>query len=363
MKVMQEINSIIIGTGSYIPKKIIKNSDFLQHEFYDRKSNLIEKANEEIIKKFEEITGIRERRYVEDELVASDIATFAAEDSISDAGIDPETLDFIIVAHNFGDVPKNNPQSSLVPSLASRVKRNLKINNPNCVAFDLPFGCPGWLQGVILGHILIRSGEANKVLIIGTETLSRVYDPHDIDCMIYSDGAGAVILEKQLSAERSGIITHISRTDAHNGIADLLFTGNTYKTDPEQEKQIYLKMHGHKIYEYAITHVPAAMKECLDKANLTIHDIKYLIIHQANAKMDEAIMKRLLKLYNIQSFRDDFMPMIIQWMGNNSVATIPILLDLIRKNKLEGYGINKNEYLLFASVGAGMNINAMIYKT
>src|SRR5690606_2262471 len=106
------------------------------------------------------------------------------------ANIDKETLDYIIVAHNFGDILKNNQKSDMVPTLAARVKHKLQIKNPYTVAYDLPFGCPGWLQGLIQADYYLKSGDAKRILIIGAETLSRISDPHDIDSMIFSDEIG-----------------------------------------------------------------------------------------------------------------------------------------------------------------------------
>ena len=133
-------------------------------------------------------------------------STFDAviEKAIDDANIDPETLDYIIVAHNFGDVKHETVQSDILPCLASRVKHSLKIKNPKCVAYDILFGCPGWLEGVIQAQAFIKAGMAKRCLVVGTETLSRVVDKHDRDSMIYSDGAGATIIEE--TDEEGGIL-------------------------------------------------------------------------------------------------------------------------------------------------------------
>ena len=109
----------------------------------------------------------------------------AATAALEDSGTDPETLDYIIVAHNFGDVASHNLRLDFCPTLAARIKQRLEIRNPYCVAYDLPFGCPGWLQAVIQGHYFLRSGDARKALVVGSETLSRVSDPHDRDSMIF----------------------------------------------------------------------------------------------------------------------------------------------------------------------------------
>jgi 3-oxoacyl-[acyl-carrier-protein] synthase-3 len=355
------IHSVIAGTGKYIPAKCIKNEDFLLNEFYDADGKKLERVNQEIIEKFFEITTISERRYVTDNLVTSDIATYAAIDAIKSADIDKEELDYIIIAHNFGDVKNNNRRMDAVPCLAARVKHKLEIKNPNTVAYDLLFGCPGWLQAAIQADSLIKSGDARKVLVIGADILSRVSDPHDRDSMLYADGAGATIFEAEKSEYPIGILAHKTRSDTLLN-SKMLFMGKSNKSDNENIDDIFLKMYGRKLYQYAIEKVPQTIKECLEKSNIHLSEIKIALIHQANGKMDAAILKRLFNLYDIVDIPENIMPMTIGWLGNSSVATIPTLLDLILKDQLKPYKINKGDTLVFASVGAGMNINALIYK-
>ncbi|SDC71980.1 3-oxoacyl-ACP synthase III family protein [Williamwhitmania taraxaci] len=355
------VYSTIAASGRYIPTQVVKNENFLNNEFFNASGVRIEKSNQEVIEKFHQITEISERRYVTDDLKASDIAFLAAKDALTTSGIDMETLDYIIVAHNFGDVSKENRRTDIVPSLASRVKRMLGIVNPFTVAYDLPFGCPGWIQAVIQADYYIRSGDAKRVLVIGAETLSRIADPHDIDCMIYSDGAGAVVLEALESPTPVGIITHLTRSDTLDH-GQLLTMDLSYNPEYGSD-DLFLKMNGRKLYEYALNHVPQLVKQCIDKAGINISDIGKVLIHQANAKMDDAILARLLKLYGVKEVPADIMPMTISTLGNNSVATIPILYDMIAKGKMENQQFKKDEYLVFASVGAGMNINAFVYKT
>jgi len=354
--------STIIGSGSFIPKNIVKNSDFINNEFYDSEGVKIPKSNEDIITKFKEITEIEERRYANKDHVASDLGFFAAELAVENAQIDKETLDYIIVAHNFGDVKSTIHKVDIVPSLAARVKARLKIENPYCVAYDLPFGCPGWIQGMIQADYFIKSGDAKRILVIGTETLSRISDPHDIDSMIYSDGAGAVILEAKQSETPVGIITHKTRSDTFEH-ADLLNMGHTYHKTKGDDR-IYIKMNGRKLYNYALTFVPQLVKDTLDKIELPISKISKVLIHQANAKMDDAILNRLFKLYNIkvQDVPKNVMPMTIAKLGNNSVATVPILYDMIMRGQMENHSMKSGEYIVFTSVGAGMNVNAFVYK-
>ena len=347
----------ITGTGSYIPEGIARNEQFEEHRFFNEDGSSINHDNEVIIEKFKAITGIAERRYITDDLITSDIATYAAKRAIDDAGIDPEELDYLIVAHNYGDVKHGSVQSDTVPSLASRVKHNLKIKNPSCVGYDVMFGCPGWVEGMIQANAFITSGIAKKCLIIGAEALSRVIDQHDRDSMIYSDGAGAVVLEN--IAEESGIISHISATHTYDEAHFIYFgeSNNQELTDA----RMYIKMYGRKIYEFALNHVPDAMKACMDKSGIPIEQLKMVFIHQANEKMDEAIIKRFYRLYDLKA-PDDVMPMTIDKLGNSSVATVPTLYDLVRNGKLEGHSISKGDIVMFASVGAGMNINAIVYR-
>jgi len=348
----------ITGSGSYIPTEVIANIDFAQHEFKHEDGSSLPHSNEVISRKFLDITGIKERRYVNNGLETSDIATIAAKIAIADADIDPESLDYIIFAHNFGNVTHKKLQTDTLPSLASRVKHDLKIKNPNCVAYDILFGCPGWIEGVIQAQAFIKAGMAKKCLVIGAETLSRVVDKFDRDSMIYSDGAGATVIEQTDSSE-DGILAHKTATFTYEE-AYYLYFGPSYNKEVNQDER-YIKMEGRKIYEFALTNVPAAMKQCLDISGIPIEKIKKVLIHQANEKMDEAIIKRFYQLYN-STVPSDIMPMTIHKLGNSSVATVPTLYDLLIRGKIENQSIKKGDYLLFASVGSGMNINAFVYQ-
>ena len=354
------MKTIIVGTGCYIPTRNIDNEEFLSNKFYEADGTLFQRENSEIIEKFKEITDIAERKYVTDDLVASDIAHLAAESALESSQVDRETLDYIIVAHNFGDVSAKNRRSEFVPSLASRVKHKLGIENPRCVAYDLPFGCPGWLQGMIQADYFLKSGDAKRALVIGAETLSRIYDPHDRDSMIYSDGAGATILEAVDTDEQVGILSHSAHTYTKDK-AYLLWMGDSYNPSLNSGG-IYLKMNGRKLYESALKLVPVVVKESIDKAGLSIKDIQKVLIHQANAKMDEAILTRLFRLYGEKEVPEFVMPMTISWLGNSSVATVPTLLDMLLKGKLNNHISGGGKNLVFASVGAGLNINSMVYR-
>jgi 3-oxoacyl-[acyl-carrier-protein] synthase-3 len=355
------LRSVITGTGCYIPTQTKTNQDFFAQNFYAEDRTVISMESHIIVDKFKKITGIAERRYVSDDLNTSDIATLAAREAINNSGVDLETLDMVIVAQNFGNVIKNTIQTDAVPAIASRVKHNLKISNPNCVAYDILFGCPGWVQGLIQADAFFKAGMARKALIIGAETLSRVIDKYDRDSMIFSDGAGATVVEfKEVEKNGSGILSssalsHCLEEAYYINMDASYFPGS----DPNTR---YMKMKGRKVYEYALKYVPQAMKQCLDKSGVDIKELKKIFIHQANEKMDEAIVQAMYRIYGFSEAPKDIMPMSIHYLGNSSVATIPTLYDIVLKGKDMDHSIDKGDVILFASVGAGMNINAVCYR-
>ncbi len=353
------MSTIITGTGSYIPSIVKTNQSFVNNSFYAENGELIATPSEEIVEKFKDITGIAERRYADANENTSEMATKAAVLAIKDAGIDPETIDQIIVAHNFGNVLAGTIQTDAIPAIASRVKNQLGIKNPACVAYDILFGCPGWIQGVIQADAFIKAGMAKKCLVIGAETLSRVVDVHDRDSMIFSDGAGACIVEHS-DDSNTGILA--SSVQSHcDDETYFLYLGKSYHPEGEEATR-YIKMKGRKVYEYAIKNVPIAMKECIEKAGVAIHDVKKFFLHQANEKMDEGFIKALFKLYGIKEIPKDIMPMSIHELGNSSVATIPTLYDRVKHGFYKEHQLHKGDIVIFASVGAGMNINAICYK-
>ena len=358
---MSKIYSVFTGTGSYVPTKQIKNEHFHSYEFYDSTGEKLPTLNDDITKKFEEITTIAERRYAEDNESTSDLALIASQRAIEAAGIDKEDLDYIIFAHNFGETRVDNIALDILPSMAARLKNKLGIANPSAVAYDLLFGCPGWVQAVIQADYYIRSGDAKKILVVGADVLSRISDPHDRDSMIYADGAGAAIMEARESDTPVGILGHTTRSDALD-YAYMLRMGYSYNAELAKKGDYYLKMNGRRLYQYALENVPKAIKAGLDKLNMNITEIDKVLIHQANGKMDDAILYRLFKLYGIKEVPESIMPMTISWLGNSSVATVPTLLDLLMRKELDEHRINSNNNIVLASVGAGMNINSIVYR-
>jgi 3-oxoacyl-[acyl-carrier-protein] synthase-3 len=355
------LRTVITGTGSYIPPFVQPNRAFSKHLFYTEEQKPLDKDPEEIIEKFKQITGIEERRYTTDELNTSDIGAIAAKKALENSGVDPEQIDQLIVAHNFGNVIKYTIQTDAVPSIASRIKHALGIRNPNCVAYDILFGCPGWVQGLIQADAFFRAGVARKALIIGTETLSRVIDMYDRDSMIFSDGAGACVVEyKETGDNGRGILAMTAQTYSMEEV-NYIDMGMAFNPDSDPRIR-FIKMKGRKVYEFAIKHVPAAMKDCLEKSNVSIGQLKKIFIHQANEKMDHGIINRLYQLFGVAEPPKNIMPMSIHWLGNSSVATIPTLFDLVVNNKVEPHEVHPGDIILFASVGAGMNVNAVCYR-
>lgn len=350
--------AVITGTGSYIPALAKCNQDFLAHSFYGEDGILLPGGQPLLLEKFQKITGINERRYAAPGQVTSTLAAEAGARALQSSGLDPESLDLLIVAHNFGDVPHGpGAQLDTVPALASRVKAQLGIRNPRCVAFDTLFGCPGWLMALIQADAFFKAGMASRALVIGAETLSRVIDPSDRDSMLFGDGAGAVVLESRESEGGLLYSNYLSHTMEEVAYLKMGQPNHEETGAPAW----YMKMKGRKVYEYALTHVPEAMKECLDRSGQDIGSLKKIFLHQANLKMTEAIVEGFYRLYNVP-VPEGVMPTSVHWLGNSSVATIPTLFDLVSKGQVPGQQLAGGDVILFASVGAGMNVNAACYR-
>jgi len=356
------MKSIIKGTGKYIPEIMIPNSFFSKNTFFhdrpDKKGQVRKKSVEVIIQELEGVTNIQERRYAPLNVTCSDMGTIASEFAIEMWNDDPETIDLIIVAHNAGE--QNDGNIDQIPNIASRIKRKLNIKNINCLCYDLPYGCPGWVESLRIADAYIKSGYANRILTIGTEILSRRSDPHDRDCMIFADGAGAVILEGTNVHENVGILSSISYNHASKG--DWLKLDKSL--NPDYGDELFLRMIGNKIWGYATRKVPEVVKLSLDKIGFDFFNVDKFLFHQANEKMDIAIFHRLCKLYDIPKKDADFskIPMIISKLGNSSVATIPTMLDMMNRDELTGHSFNNKGTYVFSSVGAGMNCNSVVYR-
>ncbi|MBP9120303.1 MAG: hypothetical protein KBF59_05515 [Ignavibacterium sp.] len=281
----------------------------------------------------------------------------AGMEAIESAGIDKEDLDYIIVAHNWGDVDKNTMYCNLLPNLASKIKNKLGIKNEDCIAYDILFGCPGWIEAVKQASIYIESGLAKNILIIGTDTVSRVVEKCDINSMLFSDGAGAIVLQENLNNKGIiGIKTYSNCTEEIN----YLTMDNSF--DKEYNGSInYLKMKGKNVFKYGLEMLPKVINKCIENSSVSFEDIKYFLLHQANTKMIELIGQKLMKDHNL-SYSEDAIPINIEKMGNNSVATIPTLLYELFHQKLGTRSINDGDIIAMASVGAGMHANCILHR-
>jgi 3-oxoacyl-[acyl-carrier-protein] synthase III len=340
--------TIIRGTGSVLPELVVTNEQFNDHIFYDKSGVKLAKQGEEMTAKLESITGIRERRYIPLDQDSRPLMTEAAKLAIESSGINPNELDGIIVAHNAGNMLIDENYFHTVPNMAALLKNTLGITNYECFAYDILFACPGWLQAAIQAHQAINNGDAENVLVVGIEIASRLLDPHDLDSMILADGCGAVVLSCATFSHAQNDVSNIYLGKSNN---------------PEQDGNCWFKMNGKEVYRYATTWVPKVINKALEKANLNVKDIDMFLFHQANDKLIHAIAKNLAELSetNLSDFEGK-LPMTIQFLGNTSVATIPTMLDLIVRGKLEGYEIHEGDTVVMASVGAGMHCNAIVYQ-
>ena len=315
------------------------------------------KPAEEIIGKLEAITGIKSRRYISEKGDSVPLMVEASKNAIIDAGIDKNQIDGIIVAHNAGNMLEGMKGFHTVPNMAALLKNNLEISNYECFAYDLLFGCPGWLQGIIQAHQAIQIGDATNVLVVGIEVASRLLDPPDLDSMILADGCGAAIISSADSDE-IGIVSYATYSHAQEDIA-CIYLGGSY--NKELQNPTLFKMNGKDVYKYATVWVPRVIKKALDKADAS--DVDMFLFHQANGKMLHAFANNLAQMYNIEGLSFEAkIPTTIEFTGNTSVATVPTMLDLIRKGDLENYNIKEGMKVVMASVGAGMHCNAMVYQ-
>ena len=352
------IRTIITGTGSYLPELEIEGKYFENTPLYDEKGILIDKPFDEILNKFIDITEIEKRRYAPEYMTNSEMGKVAAEKAITHSGVDPEKIDYIIYATNYGEVNEAG-HADFLPSASARLKNKLEIKNRKCITYDMVFGCAGFVEALILADNLIQAQKAKTILVVGSDFLSRVVDPYDRNKLIFADGAAAMIARAETSTE-SGIIH--SNTICDNGEElEFMWNGPSLNKEHGQDK-LYIKMNGRKIYEYALKNVPDAIKQTIDEAGLDISDVSKILIHQANAKMDDAMIKRLFKLYGHDTVPADIAPMTVQFLGNSSVATVPTLFDLINKAELGDHRFSSKDYVVLATVGVGMNINCIIYQ-
>ncbi|MDR7857717.1 beta-ketoacyl-ACP synthase III [Tissierella sp.] len=319
---MKDIYVGISGVGSYLPEKVLTNHDL---------SKIVDTSNEWIVER----TGIHERRIVEDNIANSHIATMAARNALEDGKINPEDIDLIIVATVTGD--------HAFPSTACIVQKN--IGATKAAAFDINAGCSGFLYGLTMGESFIKSGMYEKVLVIGAETLSKILDWQDRNtCVLFGDGAGACILER--CEEGFGILSSDLGADGSNGqVLTIPAGGSKLPTSLEtvENRLHFIQMDGKEVFKFAVRVMEKASINALEKANLELDDLDFLIPHQANMRIIDAAAKKLKldrdKVYvNLNKY------------GNMSSASIPVALHEAVKDKK----IKKGDNVLLVAFGAGL---------
>jgi len=327
MKNMQNVK--IIGTGSYVPTKVLTNEDL---------EKMVDTNHEWIITR----TGISERRIAEDNETTSDVAAKAALKALKDANIKPEEIDLIIVATNSPDM--------LFPASACLVQK--KIKAVNSATFDLQAGCTGSVYALITAWQYIAAGFYNNTLIIGAETLSKLVDWTDRNtCILFGDGAGAAVLKAD---QEKGIISGCLGGDGSNDDLITLPAGlSKYPASHEtiEKKMHYVKMKGNEVFKLAVKHMKRVTIKTLDKCNLSVEDIDCFIPHQANIRIISALT-RVLKI------KEDKVFVNLDKLGNTSAASVMIALDeAVKEGK-----IKNGDIVVLTSFGAGLTYGSIVLK-
>lgn len=313
----------IIGTGSYLPKKILTNSDL---------EKIVDTSDEWIMKR----VGIRERHIVsENEETTCTMATKAASQALAAADIEPNVVELIIVSTASADY--------FFPSTACIVQRDLGIES-ECGAMDLNAACAGFIYGLSVVDQYIRNGEIKNALVIGVDTLSTVIDWTDRStCVLFGDGAGAVVLQ---ASDEPGIIS--TNIKAAGKYADLLYATSSLW---DKKTSGILKMDGHEVFKAAVIKLGDIVEVTIEKAGMQKSNIDWLIPHQANWRIINATAKRL-------GLPMDRVILTIERHGNTSAASIPLALDeAIRQEK-----IKVGENLMLEAFGAGFTWGAALVK-
>jgi 3-oxoacyl-[acyl-carrier-protein] synthase-3 len=319
------IRSKIIGTGAYVPDRVITNTDI---------ESMVDTSDQWI----RERTGIKERRIAHESIPVSHLAFGAAERALKDARVDPLEIDMIILGTVTPDMP--------MPSTACIVQQ--KLGATKAVAFDISAACSGFLYALSVGDQFIRSGMHKRVLVIGADMFSKFVDWSNREtCILFSDGAGAMLLEATSSDDDSRIVksTHLF-SDGRQGDKLYIPGGgslNPASHDTLHEGMHYVRMRGNELFKIAVRAMVNASKEALKHNNLTVDDLDLIIPHQANIRIMEAIAKKLrIPMEKVM--------VTIDYYGNSSAATVPTAFDKARRvGKLK-----EGDTVLAVAFGAGV---------
>ncbi|MFV0948690.1 MULTISPECIES: beta-ketoacyl-ACP synthase III [unclassified Wolbachia] len=314
--------SFILSTGSYLPKKILSNNEI---------ASIVE-TNDEWIR---QRTGIVQRHIADEEELTSDLAVNAAKNAIEKAKISIDEIGLIIVATTTPD--------KTFPSCATIIQSKLKCKN--AFAFDVQAACSGFIYAVTVADSLIKSNDRIKyALVIGAEIMSRIVDWEDRStCVLFGDGAGAVIMKSEMSS--SSIIS----TNLHSdGNVDLLCTNGGISSTRDSGK---ILMNGREVFKHAVEKLTASVEETLKCNSLKITDIDWLIPHQANIRIIEAVVKKL-------DFPIEKVINTVDKHANTSAASIPLALDYaIQESK-----IKSGNLVLLISIGAGLTWGSVLLR-
>lgn len=317
------VNSKIIGTGSYLPSKILTNFDL---------EKMVDTSDDWIVER----TGIKERRIADESELTSDLALKASLDAIKNANIDKNDIELIIVA-------TTTPDRTL-PSTATILQGKLEIPE-TCSSFDIQAVCGGFVYALTIANSFIKSGQVKTALVVGAETISRIVDWKDRNtCILFGDGAGAVVL--QATNEDKGIIS----CDLHsNGkYLDILKSDSGVSID---QKVGFIYMEGREVFKLAIHKMVNSVINNFKKANLDISSLKYLVPHQANKRIIDGIGKKL-------GLSEEQVILTVQNHANTSSASVPLALDTaVKSNKFKD-----NDIIVLEALGAGLVWGSIIIK-
>jgi 3-oxoacyl-[acyl-carrier-protein] synthase-3 len=320
----------ISGIGSYLPEKILTNDDL---------AKIVDTSHDWIVER----TGIHERRIVEDHIATSDIGTIAAKKALEDANVKPEEIDLIILATVSADYA--------LPSTACVIQKN--IGAIKAAAFDINAGCSGFVYGLSMGESFIKSGMYKKVLVIGAEALSKIVDWQDRNtCILFGDGAGACVLEE--CEDNFGIMSSELGSDGTNGDVLIQKAGGSRlpaSIDTVERRLHFIDMDGKEVFKFAVRVMEKASLNALEKANLQLEALDFLVPHQANIRIIDSAAKRL-------KLEKDKVCVNLNKYGNMSSASVPVALDeAVKSNKIQ-----KGDNILLVAFGAGLTWASMTIK-
>jgi 3-oxoacyl-[acyl-carrier-protein] synthase-3 len=320
----------IIGTGSYVPDKVITNKDL---------EKIVDTSDEWIITR----TGIRERRIAAESQATSDLGTIAAQRALEDAGITAEEVDLILVATVTPDMS--------FPSTACLIQNNLKA--ANAAAFDLEAACSGFLYALTVANQFIATGFYKNVLVIGAECLSRFTNWKDRNtCILFGDGAGAVVMGRV--EEGYGVLSQYLGADGSGGEL-LTLRGGGSRTPASltsiEENAHYIHMDGSEVFKFAVRIMVTAAEEAIKRAGMTKEDLDYLVPHQANIRIIDGAAKRL-------NLGTDKVWVNLDKYGNMSGASIPVALD----EAVRSGSIKKGDNICMVGFGGGLTWASCMVK-